>query len=210
MLALARHIPQGNQSLKAGRWDRKAYKGVELRGKTLGVVGFGRVGRAVAVRARAFEMHVLAYDPYVNVGDFEEFGIEQVNLNTLYARSDFITLHTAISEETRGMINMAAISRMRPGVRIINAARGALINDADLAEGLQSGKVAGAALDVYAEEPPPADHPLIGLDNVIDTPHLAASTAEAQVAVAVEAADLIIATLLHDKPQNVVNRAVLG
>jgi D-3-phosphoglycerate dehydrogenase / 2-oxoglutarate reductase len=210
MLALARHIPQSNTSLKAGKWDRKKYVGTELRGKTLGIVGFGRVGRAVALRARAFEMDVVAYDPFIPQDVAIDLGAALVDLDTLFDKADFITLHALITDETHGMINSANIAKMKDGVRIINAARGPLINDVDLAQALQSGKVAGAAVDVYEQEPPPADHPLIGLDNVIDTPHLGASTDDAQVAVAVEAAEIIIDALLNDKPQNVVNRAVLG
>jgi D-3-phosphoglycerate dehydrogenase len=209
MLALARHIPQGNASLKAGKWDRKSYMGVELRGKTLGIIGFGRIGRAIAKRALAFEMTVITTDPFIPADVTADLGVELVDLETLYARSDFITLHSLITEETRGMINHASIAKMKPGVRIINAARGALINEADLAEAIKSGQVAGAALDVYTEEPPAADNPLLALDNVIDTPHLAASTSDAQVAVAVDAAQLIVDALLHNKYNNVVNPGVL-
>ncbi len=209
MLALARHIPQGNASLKAGKWDRKSYMGVELRGKTLGIIGFGRIGRAIAKRALAFEMTVITADPYIPADITADLGVELVDLDTLYARSDFITLHSLINDETRGMINSASIARMKPGVRIINAARGALINEADLAKAIESGQVAGAALDVYNEEPPAADNPLLALNNVIDTPHLAASTSDAQVAVAVDAAQLIVDVLLHNKTNNVVNPAVL-
>lgn len=210
LLALARHIPQANVSLKCGKWDRKSYMGVELRGKTLGIVGFGRIGRAVAKRALAFEMHVIAADPYIPADVAEDFDVELVNLDTLFARADFITLHSQITDETRGIINRDAIAQMKKGVRIVNAARGALVNEYDLADALRSGHVAGAALDVYGEEPPPPDHPLIGLPNVIDTPHLAASTAEAQVAVAVEAAQLVVAALLRGEFKNVVNPQVLS
>jgi len=210
MLALARHIPQGHHSLQNGNWDRKSFVGVELRGKTLGIIGFGRIGRAIAKRAVAFEMHVIAYDPYIPTDIAADLGVTMVSLDDLYARSDFITLHSLITDETRGMINKATIAKMKPGVRIINAARGALINEADLAEALKSGHVAGAALDVYAEEPPPADHPLIGLPNVIDTPHLAASTDDAQIAVAVEAAHLVVDALLKGEYKNVVNAQVLA
>ncbi|MCS6836933.1 MAG: hypothetical protein NZ750_13065 [Anaerolineae bacterium] len=209
MLALARFIPQGDASLKAGKWDRKNFVGVELRGKTLGLVGFGRIGRAVAKRALAFEMTVIAYDPYVSAESAQADGVEKVELADLYARADFISLHALINNDTHHMINAASIAQMKDGVRIINAARGALIDDHDLAEAIKSGKVAGAALDVYEEEPPPADHPLVGLPNVIDTPHLAASTTDAQVTVAVEAAELIVDYLLRGKLANVCNPAVL-
>ena len=209
MLALARHIPQGNASLKAGKWDRKSYMGVELRGKTLGIIGFGRIGRAIAKRALAFEMTVITTDPFIPADVTADLGVELVDLDTLYARSDFITLHSLITDETRGMINYDSIAKMKPGVRLINAARGALINEPDLAEAIKSGQVAGAALDVYTEEPPAADNPLLALDNVIDTPHLAASTSDAQVAVAVDAAQLIVDALLNNRYNNVVNPGVL-
>ncbi len=209
MLALARHIPQAFVSMQAGKWDRKSYQGVELRGKTLGIVGYGRIGQAIGKRAAAFDMNVIAYDPYIPADTVRKIGAEPVSLDELFAKSDFITLHSVITDETRGMINAANIAKMKKGVRIVNAARGALINDADLAEALKSGQVAGAALDVYNEEPPPAGHPLIGLPNVIHTPHLAASTDEAQVAVAVEAAELIVAALQKGEFTNVVNADAL-
>ncbi|MBI5667490.1 MAG: phosphoglycerate dehydrogenase [Chloroflexi bacterium] len=209
MLALARHIPQAHASMQQKQWDRKSYMGVELRGKTLGIVGFGRIGRAIARRAQAFDMKVIAHDPYIPMDIAEDFGVELVSLDTLFARADFITLHSVITDETRHMVNRDSIARMKPGVRIINAARGALINEADLAEAIKSGHVAGAALDVYGEEPPPPDHPLVGLPNVIDTPHLAASTEEAQVAVAVEAAHLVVNALTKGEYKNVVNPEAL-
>ncbi len=209
MLALARHIPQAHASMQDKKWDRKSYMGVELRGKTLGVVGFGRIGRAVAKRAQAFDMKVIAHDPYIPLDIAQDFGVELVSLDELFGRADFITLHTIINGETRQMINKDSLARMKSGVRIVNAARGALINEADLAEAIKSGHVAGAALDVYGEEPPPPDHPLVGLPNVIDTPHLAASTEEAQVAVAVEAAQLVVAALTRGEYQNVVNPEAL-
>ncbi|MEO0560665.1 MAG: hydroxyacid dehydrogenase, partial [Chloroflexota bacterium] len=181
MLALSRHIPVAHQTMTEGRWDRKKFKGVELRGKTLGIVGFGRIGRAVAMRAMAFQMKVIEFDPFVDAKDAADFGVTSVTLDELYAQSDYITLHTVITDETREMINAESLAKMKMGVRIVNAARGALINPDDLAAALQEGRVAGAALDVYQVEPPAAGHPLIGADNVVHTPHLAASTAEAQV-----------------------------
>lgn len=210
MLALARHIPQGDASLKAGRWDRKQLVGVELKNKTLGIIGFGRVGQAVAVRAKAFEMTVIASDPIVSDEVYSNMGVEKVTADELYARADFITLHAPHIAATEGMINADTIAKMKDGVRIVNAARGALINDADLATAIKAGKVAGAALDVYAVEPPPSDHPLVGLDGVIDTPHLAASTSDAQVTVAVQAAQLVTRALLQGVYDNVVNPDVLG
>ncbi len=203
MLALSRHIPQGHQSLAEGRWDRKAFTGVELKGKTLGIVGLGRIGGAIAARAQAFEMRVIAHDPYLPPDIAAAQDVPLLALDEVYARSDYLSLHALVTDETRGMINADSIARMKRGIRIINAARGALINSADLAAALQSGIVAGAALDVYEQEPPPADHPLIGLPNVTHTPHLAASTADAQVTVAVEAAQLIVAYLLEGVSANV-------
>jgi D-3-phosphoglycerate dehydrogenase / 2-oxoglutarate reductase len=209
MLALARHIPTSYQDLKEGRWERKAFTGIELRGKTLGIVGFGRIGRAVAKRALAFEMRVITYDPYIPADVAQDFGVTLVDLDTLYRESDFITLHSVITDETRAMINAESIAKMKKGVRIVNAARGALINDDDLAEAIKSGKVAGAALDVYQIEPPPGDNALIGLPGVIHTPHLAASTSDAQVNVGIDAARLVIDALLHKHYANVCNPAVL-
>lgn len=210
MLALARHIPQAHQSMAAGKWDRKAFMGAELRGKTLGIVGFGRIGRAVAKRALAFEMKVITADPYIAADVAADLGVELVYLDDLFRRADFITLHSLLTNETRDMINRQTIALMKPGVRIIDAARGALINEADLAEAIKSGQVAGAALDVYSVEPPASDNPLIGLPGVVHTPHLAASTEDAQIAVAVEAAQLTVDALLKRSYRNVVNPAVLG
>ena len=209
MLALARYIPEGEISMRDGKWDRKSFVGVELRGKTLGIIGLGRIGRAIAKRALAFEMTVVAFDPYVPVDIAADLGVELISLDDLYARSDFITLHALITDETRGMVNQASIAKMKRGVRIINAARGALINDQDLAEAIKSGYVAGAAVDVYAVEPPPADHPLVGLPGVVHTPHLAASTADAQVNVAIDAAKEVLDALLRHEYNNVVNPAAL-
>ena len=209
MIALSRHIPQGHQSLAAGRWERKAFTGVELKGKTLGIIGLGRIGQAIATRAGAFEMTVIAHDPYLPLAVADAINVPLLELDEVYARADYLTLHAMVTDETRGLINTDAIAKMKDGVRIINAARGALINSADLAAALTSGKVAGAALDVYEQEPPPADHPLIGLPNVVHTPHLAASTADAQVTVAVEAAQLIVDYLLRGVAANVCNPDVV-
>lgn len=209
MLALARNIPQAHESMSAGRWDRKLYGGVELRRKTLGLVGFGRIGRAVAKRALAFEMTVIAYDPFITADLAADLGVTLVSLAELFERSDFISLHALLTPDNREMINRDSLASMKRGVRIIDAARGALINEADLAEALQSGQVAGAALDVYAEEPPKPDNPLLRLPNVVHTPHLAASTEDAQVTVSVDAAQLVVDALLQGDFRNVVNPAVL-
>jgi len=210
MIALSRHIPQGHQSLVEGRWDRKKFVGVELKGKTLGIIGLGRIGQAIAVRAQAFEMNVIAYDPYLPAEVAKAINVELLDLDEVYAQSDYLSLHAMVTDETKNMINADSIAKMKDGIRILNAARGVLINSADLAEAIKSGKVAGAALDVYEVEPPPADHPLVGLDNVLHTPHLAASTSDAQVTVAVEAAELIVDYLLNTKSNNVCNPDVLA
>lgn len=209
MLSLARQIPKAHGTMASGGWDRKKFMGVELRGKTLGVVGFGRIGRALAKRAIAFEMDVIAYDPYIPADVAEDLGAKLVGMDELFAKADFISLHTVITDETREMINATNIAKMKDGVRIINAARGALINDADLAEAIKSGKVGGAGLDVYHQEPPPAENPLIGLEGVVHTPHLAASTTDAQVQVGVDAVQQIIDGLTRGDYRNVVNPAVL-
>lgn len=205
MIALSRHIAPGHRSLAEGRWDRKAFIGVELKGKTLGIIGLGRIGQAIATRAQAFEMQVIAHDPYLPPAAAEAINVPLLALDEVYARADYLTLHAMVTDETRGMIKAETIATMKDGLRIINAARGALINSVDLAAALRSGKVAGAALDVYEQEPPPADHPLIGLPTVLHTPHLAASTSDAQVTVAVEAAQLVIDFLLEGKIANLCN-----
>ncbi len=209
MLSLARHVPQAHASMREGKWDRKSFMGAELRGKTLGVVGFGRIGRAVAKRALAFEMSVITFDPYIPADVAADLGAELVSLDDLYARADFITLHTLLTDETREMINAANIAKMKKGVRIVNAARGALINENDLAEAIKSGQVGGAGLDVFTQEPPLPDNPLVGLPGVVHTPHLAASTDDAQIVVAVEAAQLVVEALTTGQYRNVVNPAVL-
>lgn len=210
ILALARHIPAGHSSLSANKWDRKSFVGVELRGKTLGIVGFGRIGRAVAKRALAFEMTVLAYDPFIPADVVRDLGVEPVDLDDLYGQSDFITLHSVITDSSKEMINKASIAKMKKGVRIINAARGALINDADLAEAIKSGQVGGVAADVFTVEPPPTDHPLLNLPNVLHTPHLAASTTDAQINVGIDAAQEIVDALTKGEFKNVCNPMVLA
>lgn len=208
MLALARHIPAAHQSLAGSRWDRKQYEGVELHGKVLGIIGLGRVGRAVAARALAFGMRVLAYQPGSHT---PAPGVQKVDtLDELLRQADFISLHPSLNDNTRSVVNAETIARMKPGVYLINTARGPLVVDADLAEALRQGHIAGAALDVYTSEPPSPDNPLIGLPNVIHTPHLAASTADAQRAVAVQAAEQMIDALLRGEYRHVRNQAVLG
>jgi D-3-phosphoglycerate dehydrogenase len=193
MLALSRNVAKANDSLKSGRWDRNKFTGTQLEGKVLGIVGTGRVGLAVARRAQGFGMTVLGFDPFLSAERALELGIESVpRLDDLWGRCDYITLHTPLSAETRNVVGAAAIDRMKAGVRIINCARGGLIDEAALLKALDDGKVAGAAIDVFDPEPPPADHPLVKHPSVLVTPHLGASTEEAQVSVAVEAAHLLI------------------
>src|SRR6195256_2936783 len=179
LLALARQVPRLDRAIHEGRWEKSSAAGTEVRGKTLGLIGLGRIGSEVAVRAEAFDMRVLAYDPFISEAAAREVSVELVPLEKLLAESDFVSLHTALSPATQNLINSSTIAKIKKGARVINAARGELVDEADLAEALQSGQLAGAALDVFAEEPP-KNSPLIGLSNVIATPHVAGSTTEAQ------------------------------
>ncbi len=208
MLSLIRYIPAAHASLLSGQWDRKSFVGSELNGKTLGIVGFGRVGRAIAKRAKAFDMDVITFDPLISPEAPMAMGVAPVSLDELLTRSDFITLHAVVTDDNKRMINVESIAKMKPGVRIINAARGKLIDETALAQAIRDGKVAGAGIDVYSQEPP-KDNPLIGLPGVIHTPHLGASTFEAQDAVAVQIAQQILDGLLKNEYRNVVNPAVL-
>lgn len=209
IMALSRNIPQANDSLHAGRWDRNKFTGTQLAGKTLGVVGLGRVGMAVAKRALGLEMKVIGFDPFMSPERAAQQGIETVaGLNEILPRCDYLTVHTPLSDETRGLIGAERIAKMRRGVRIINCARGGIIDEKALEDALRSGHVAGAALDVFVQEPP-GEHPLLKLPNVIATPHLGASTAEAQVEVAVEAARLMIDFLTTGRVNFAVNMSPL-
>lgn len=192
MLSLARHIPQAVASLKAGQWKRDKFMGVELCNKTLGVIGLGNVGRIVAERAVGLRMKVIGHDPFVLSENAARLGVELVSLEEIFKRSDFITVHVPLTNETRGLINRKAIAKMKKGVRIINCARGGIVDEKDLAEALKEGKVAGAALDVYIDEPPSPDHPLVKMEQVITTPHLGASTDEAQLNVAIAVAEQMV------------------
>ncbi len=209
MLGLARAVPQANASIHAGKWEKSAFSGTEMRGKTLGLVGLGRVGAEVARRARALEMKVLAHDPFVTPAAAAEVEVELVSLDDLLRRSDVISLHTSLSAQTEKLIGAAAIAKMKKGVRIINCARGELIDEAALADALKSGQVAGAALDTFAEEPP-KNSPLIGLPNVIATPHIAGSTAEAQEEVGTAIAQQIRDYLADGTIRNAVNMPALS
>ncbi|MBX5474812.1 MAG: phosphoglycerate dehydrogenase [Thermoleophilia bacterium] len=209
LVALARNIPQAHAALKQGRWERHAYGGVELAGKTLGVLGFGRIGQQVARRALGLGMRVVAYDPYVAVDRFRELGAERVETpEQVYAAADFLTLHLPLTPETRGSLDAAAFAAMRDGVRLVNAARGALVDEEALLEALRSGKVAGAALDVFSTEP--YSGPLLELDNVVVTPHLAASTGEAQDRAGVIVAEQVAAALEGGLVTNAVNIPAIG
>jgi D-3-phosphoglycerate dehydrogenase len=209
LVALTRNIPQAHAALKQGRWERKAYGGVELADKTLGVLGFGRIGQQVARRAAGLGMRVVAYDPFVSPDRFRELGVEQVESDQdVYGAADFLTLHLPLTDETRRSINANAFAKMRDGVRIVNAARGALIDEDDLLEALKSGKVGGAALDVFSTEP--YSGPLLELDNVVVTPHLAASTEEAQDRAGVIIAEQVAAALDGGLVSNAVNIPVIG
>ena len=205
LMALARKIPQAHGSMKAGEWNRKEFQGVELYNKTLGVLGMGRIGSEVARRAIAFGMRVLAYDPYLSLSRAKALQVELVELDEIYARADFITVHMPMSDETRGMINAAAFGKMKKGVRVLNCARGGIIHEQDLYDAIKSGHVAGAALDVYETEPPPKEFPLRDLPQVIMTPHLGASTEEAQENVGIEVAEAITDYLVHGAVRNAVN-----
>ena len=204
IVALARNIPQAHAALKHGRWERSKWGGVELEGKTLGVLGFGRIGQQVSRRAIGLGMQVVAYDPFVAEERFRELGVDQApSEDAVLAVADFLTLHSPLNDETRGMINRESIGRMKDGARIVNAARGALIDEEALAEALASGKLAGAALDVFSAEP--YDGPLLAIDNVVVTPHLAASTDEAQDRAGVIIAEQVCAALDGGMVSNAVN-----
>ena len=208
ILALARNIPQAHAALKDGRWERARWGGVEVAGKTLGVIGFGRIGQQVARRAVALGMAVTAYDPFVGADRFREVGVEQADsIEELLGASDIVTLHSPLTDETRCLIDREAIAHMRDGARLVNAARGALVDEEALAEALRSGKLAGAALDVFSSEP--YQGPLLELDQVVVTPHLAASTDEAQDRAGVIVAEQVVAALDGGIVTNAVNIPVV-
>ena len=210
LMALARKIPQAAASTRSGKWEKTRFLGVELQNKTLGIIGLGRIGSTVAERARAFGMTVLAFDPYFTKEAAGELGIEMTTLEEIYPRADFITLHTPLTDETRGLINAESIARMKDGVRIVNCARGGLIDETALAEAIRAGKVAGAAIDVFETEPVPAENPLLGLDDVICTPHLGASTQEAQLGVATLIAEQVLEFLRHNTVRGAVNAPAIS
>ncbi|HRI88438.1 MAG TPA: phosphoglycerate dehydrogenase [Candidatus Hydrogenedentes bacterium] len=204
MLSLCRNVPAAHQSMMEGRWDRKKFSGAELFGKTLGIVGAGRIGGAVAKRAQAFEMKVLVFDPILTKLKAEALGVELVELDELYERSDFITIHAPKSDKTNNLIRKEQLAKMKPTCRIVNCARGGIINEQDLADALREKRIAGAALDVYTSEPI-ENNPFLGLDNIVTTPHLAASTDEAQLTVSVDIAHQIVDYLTTGAVVNAVN-----
>jgi D-3-phosphoglycerate dehydrogenase len=204
MFAVARQLPEADNSTRAGKWEKNRFMGVEITGKTLGVVGCGNIGSIVAMRGVGLKMHVIAYDPFLSEERASQLGVEKLELDDLLARADFITLHTPLTDKTRGIIDTAAIAKMKDGVRIINCARGGLIVEADLVEGLKSGKVAGAGIDVFETEPA-TENPLFSLPNVVCTPHLGAATTEAQENVALQIAEQMSDYLIKGAVSNAIN-----
>lgn len=210
LVSMARNIPQADANLKSGAWDKKSFVGVELHGKTLGVIGLGRIGKHVAKVAQGFGMEIVGYDPFISDELANELGISAGSLEDVFARSDFITIHTPVTDETRGIIGRPAFARMKDGVRIVNCARGGLVDEEALMEAIESGKVAGAALDVYETEPLPSNSRLLGNERIITTPHLGASTREAQEGVAKTVAEQMRDYLLYGELRNAVNAPSLA
>jgi D-3-phosphoglycerate dehydrogenase len=210
MLAMARRIPEATQSTTGGKWEKKKFMGSELRGKSLGIIGLGSIGREVVKRARAFEMRVQAYDPYVTAQIAKDLGVALVDLAALYAQSDYITLHVAMTPETEGMLSHDAFAQMKPGVRIVNCARGELIDDEALRQAIDSGKVGSAALDVFRVEPPPPGYALFAGNKVLATPHIGGSTEEAQEIVGVRIAEQVVGYLKDGVALNAVNMPALS
>ena len=207
LMALSRNIGPASASMKEGRWDKKLFQGSQLSGKTLAVIGLGRIGITVAQRALAFEMRVIGYDPFFSADKAREMGLEYVeNVDDLIPKCDYLTVHTPLIESTRGIINAERLAKMKPGARIINCARGGIVDETDLADAIDSGHIAGAALDVFTSEPP-EDRRLVDMPQVLTTPHLGASTDEAQELVAVEAADIITDFLINNEIRYAINMA---
>lgn len=207
LLALARHVPEAVASLKKGEWDRKSYAGIELAGKTLGIVGLGRIGREVAARAKAFQMRVLSHDPFISKEIAKEAGVELVPMDRLLSESDFLTIHTPLTQQTERLLGAPEIAKMKRGARLLNVARGGIVDEAALADALKRGHVAAAAFDVFSAEPP-KDSPLLPLPNFIGTPHLGASTTEAQEKVALQVAEQVADYLADGRITNAVNLTV--
>lgn len=208
MFSLSRHIPEANASLKAGKWDRKRFLGLEVRGKTLGIVGLGQVGSEVARRARGLEMRVIAYDPFVSEERARALGVDLATMDDILTESDFVTVHTTLTEGTKHLIGEEELRKMKPSARVINTARGGIIDEAALVKVLKEGVIAGAAIDVFEQEPI-TEHPLFELDGVVVTPHLGASTAEAQERVAIDVAEQILAVLNGEPARWAVNAPMI-
>ena len=210
LMAMSRHVAAADASLRAGKWERTKFVGAQLAGKTLGIVGLGRIGREVARRATGLDMRIVGFDPFMAPDKAAQLGIEAVaDLDQLLPRCDYVTVHTPLTDETRHLLDARRLALLKKGARVLNCARGGIIEEAALAQALSSGHLAGAALDVFVEEPPPADHPLLKLPGVVATPHLGASTVEAQVSVAQEAAQLMIDFLTKGIVQFAVNMAAV-
>ncbi len=209
MLSMCRNVAQANQSLRSGKWDRKKYKGTELYGKTLGIIGLGKIGREVAVRSKAFGMKVIAYDPVLSEDVVNKLGLSLVDLDTVYKQSDIITVHVPLSEETSNLISAEALKKCKDGVKLINCARGGIINEEDLVAALDSGKVSGAAFDVYVSEPPDFIGAFIQHPKIVTTPHLGASTDEAQEKVAIQIAEQIVDLFSNKGVRGAVNAAAV-
>ncbi len=205
LLALSRNIPQATASMKAGKWEKKKFTGREIFHKTLAIIGLGRIGSIVADRARGLKMHVIAYDPYIRPENAEKLGVEVVSLDELYTRADYISIHVPLTKDTKNLINRESFTKMKDGVMLINCSRGGIVDEEALYEAMQSGKVAGASLDVFAQEPPPENHPLFKMDKFICTPHLGAATAEAQENVAIAIAHQVADFLKKGIISNAVN-----
>ena len=205
IFSLARLVPQATASVRAGKWEKNRFMGLELYNKVLGVIGMGQIGSYVARLAHGAQMQVLAYDPFLTPENAGKMGVELVGLDEIYRRADIITLHTPLTPETQYLINAAAIQKMKPGVRIVNCARGGIVNETDLIDALKSGKVAGAAMDVFEQEPVDPKNPLLALDTVVCTPHIGAATAEAQENVALAIAEQIADYLIRGVIRGAVN-----
>jgi D-3-phosphoglycerate dehydrogenase len=210
MVSMCRNIAQANQSLRSGKWDRKKYKGTELHSKTLGIIGFGKIGREVAVRSKAFGMKVIAFDPVVSEDLANELGVDLVTLDTIFEKSDIISVHVPLNDETRNLVSTETLQKCKDGVKIINCARGGIVNENALVDAIDSGKVSAAAFDVYESEPPDFSGKLISHPRVVTTPHLGASTEEAQEKVAIQVAQQIVDLFQNKSARGIVNASAIG
>lgn len=205
LLSLLRHIPKATASMKQGKWEKKQLQGTEMCGKTFAVIGLGNIGKIVAKLGLGLQMKVVAFDPFLSAADAESLGVELLSMDQLLGRADFISIHTPLTDKTRGLISKAEFDKMKPGAFLVNAARGGIVDEDACLAALQSDTLAGAAFDVYVEEPAPADHPLVMHQRVVCTPHLGASTAEAQIKVAVEVAEQMVLYAEKGEIRNALN-----